>query len=124
MTTWTSEYFCGNKISDYGLEHNRVDYKTLASAFEAILNNNIMQAAASIGEWELVNGSDYNEETEEWVETFQSYIVSDQGAQILQEYTDEILYYNSELDMYVWCVDHYGTAWDYVLTDIEVKLDK
>ena len=26
--------------------------------------------------------------------------------------------YLEELDMYIWCVTHWGTAWDYVLTDI------
>ena len=35
--------------------------------------------------------------------------------------TDEIVYYNEELDMYVWGITHYGTSWDYVLTDIAIK---
>lgn len=50
-------------------------------------------------------------------EIFQYYIVSETGADILQE-INEIVYYNEELDMYVWGVTHYGTAWSYVLTDI------
>ena len=25
---WKSKYFCGNKISDYGIENKRVDYAT------------------------------------------------------------------------------------------------
>ena len=50
-------------------------------------------------------------------EIYQYYIVSDQGAELLEEY-NEIVFYNDELDMYVWCVTHWGTSWDYVLTDI------
>lgn len=53
-------------------------------------------------------------------EIFQYYIVSDQGAKILKE-INEIVFYNEELDMYVWGVTHFGTSWDYVLTDIKLN---
>lgn len=57
-------YFCGNEISAYGQEHNRLDYATFAKAFDAVLNNSIMEKGWNIGNgWELVNGSDYDEET-------------------------------------------------------------
>ena len=56
---------------------------------------------------------------EEEQEIFQYYIVSDNGARILEE-ANEIVYYNEELDMYLWGVTHWGTSWDYVLTDIEI----
>lgn len=36
----------------------------------------------------------------------------------IEEYTNEIVYYNETLDLYVWGVTHWGTSWDYVLTDI------
>ena len=51
-------------------------------------------------------------------EVFQWYIISDSGAELLKEWTEEIVFYNAELDMYVWGVTHWGTSWDYVLTDI------
>lgn len=154
-------HFFGNEISKYGQENHRVDYRTLAKAFDAVLNNNIV-SATGWENWETVNGyneyaedSDGNEysyseaqdrieelreeqeeldedserytEIEEDIrcledirynEIFQYFIISDNGAEILKEYTDEIVLYNSELDMYVWGVTHYGTSWDYVLTDI------
>ena len=113
------KYFCGNEISAYGQEHNRLDYATFAKAFDAVMNNNIMEKGQSIGNgWELVNGSDYDEENDEYAEVFQWFIVSDNGAQMIQDYTDEILYYHEELDIYLWGVTHYGTSWDYVLMDI------
>lgn len=120
--THTSKYFYGNKISDYGLEHGYVDYRTLAKCFDAVLNNNIIQKTWDLGEWELVSGSDYDEEYEEYTEIYQYYIVSDNAVEILQE-ADEIVYYNKELDMYVWGVTHWGTSWDYVLTNIKVELE-
>ena len=62
---------------------------------------------------ELEEGQDY------YPEIYQYYIVSDNGAEILKRF-NEIVFYNERLDMYVWGVTHWGTSWDYVLTDIEI----
>ena len=118
---WRSEYFYGNKISDYGLEQGYVDYHTLAKAFDAVLNNNIYAMTQDVGYWELESGSDYDEEEDSYAEIFQYYIVDDYGAEILKE-AGEIVYYNEELDMYLWGVTHWGTSWDCVLTDIKLEL--
>lgn len=67
---------------------------------------------------ELENEIDDLENSERYSEIFQYFIISAQGASILEEYTNEIVYYNEALDLYVWGVTHYGTSWDYVLTDI------
>jgi hypothetical protein len=160
-------HFCGNKISDYGREHGFVDYATLAKSFDAVLNNNIVEATGWEN-WETENGYmeyyednngntyDYDsaqeriseleekqleldEESDEYAEiqedidnlndphyeeVYQYYIISDNGADILKRYTHEIVIYNAELDMYVWCVTHWGTSWDYVLTDIPCEKSK
>lgn len=164
MNIW-GKYFYGNKISDYGIEHKRLDYGTLAKAFDCVLNNSIIGFMPDY--WEKESGfvdneseideinerlsdiedemnqliDESKEETEEYKnleaeqaeleekkedlenemdyepEVYQWYIVSDQGADILKE-INEIVYYNSELDMYLWGVTHWGTLWDYVLTDV------
>ena len=112
----------------------------MAKSFDAVLNNDIIKNTANIGYWEIVNGNDckyydtvledyvdydsienWNNIEEEYFDIYQYYIISGNGATILEEYTDEIIFYNEDLDMYVWGVTHYGTNWDYVLTDI--KLD-
>lgn len=180
------KYFYGNEISEYGQEHGYVDYATLAKAFDAVLNNDIIQKTYDIGYWEQESGTiDNSEEIEElqeqveelteqkddleweepeaddtdeyinkykeWEENlkelenkieelerkieeleeeqensyneecYQYYIVSDNGARLLEE-INEIVFYNEELDMYVWGVTHCGTSWSYVLTDIRCNV--
>ncbi len=112
--------FYGNPISEYGQAHGYVDYAALVKAFDAVLNNDIIAKTADIGFWELENGCDYDEDTDCYAEIYQYYIISAAGAEILEEYTNELVWYNETLDIYVWGVDHYGTSWDYVLTEIEI----
>ena len=53
-----------------------------------------------------------------YYDVFQWYIIDERGAELCQE-AGEIVYYNDALDLYLWGVTHYGTSWDYVLTDIK-----
>lgn len=169
------KYFYGNEISEYGQKHGYVDYATLAKAFDAVLNNEVIHKTYDVGYWEQESGMiDNTEEIEELqeeidsiqydidemieadesfedsekhlamvdkmeelqdkineleeeqeesynAECYQYYIVSDNGAEILKE-INEIVFYNEELDMYVWGVTHYGTSWSYVLTDIKCNV--
>lgn len=61
------------------------------------------------------------EEKENQPEIFQYFIVSDNGAEIIKQYTNDPLFYNEELDIYVWGITHYGTGWNYVLTDVKLN---
>ncbi len=70
---------------------------------------------------EQIKSLEYEQEQQQ--EIFQYYIIDDAGAQILQDWTDEIVYYIDYLDIYIWGVTHYGTSWDYVLTDIKIEKD-
>lgn len=117
-----SQCFYGNKISQYGLQNGYVDYATLAKSFEAVLANDLIAKTQSVGYWEIVNGCEYDEESDTWTDIYQYYVIDSQGAQILEELTDEIVFYNEELDLYVWGVTHYGTSWSYVLTNIKVEV--
>lgn len=60
-------------------------------------------------------------EQDEEPEIFQYFIVSPYGAEMIQDYTDNPLFYLEKLDMYVWGVTHWGTSWEYVLTDIKLN---
>ena len=187
-----SNYFYGNKVSNYGIEHGYVDYRTLAKAFDGVLANDIIEKTNYVvGEWEqesgIIDNSDEIEEIREQIEEleeqadnteydmediaevnedyensniyiamkskldklkeqiaeleeqieeleeeqensyyqeiFQYYIVDSNGAEILKE-AEEIVFYNYELDLYVWGVTHWGTNWDYVLTNIKICKDE
>ena len=151
--TIKGKYFYGHEVSIYGQENGYVDYRTLASAFDAVMSNDIIEKTRDIGYWESIganeeyyeyNGDEYgydeldelrdeyDDESEEYEaisealdnpyyhDIFQYYIVSDNGAEILAE-AGEIVFYNEELDMYVWGVTHWGTSWDYVLTNIKIE---
>ena len=116
-----TKYFYGNEVSEEGQKYNRLDYGTLAKSFNHVMANDIMSKTANIGYWDLVSGSYYDEETDSFTDIYQLFIVDSQGAEILEE-CNEIVYYNEELDMYVWGVTHYGTSWDYVLTDVPINV--
>ena len=58
-------------------------------------------------------------EQDEIPEVYQWYIVSDNAKSILED-AEQIVYYDDELDIYVWGVTHSGTSWDYVLTSIKI----
>lgn len=68
-----------------------------------------------------INELEEEQENSYNAEIYQYFIVDSQGAEILKE-INEIVFYNEELDMYVWGVTHYGTSWDYVLTDIKCNV--
>ena len=59
------KYFYGNEISSYGQENGYVDYATLAKAFDAVMNNSIIENTLEIGYWEQESGFvDHAEEIE------------------------------------------------------------
>lgn len=110
----------GHEVSEYALKNGYLDYLTLSKIVgDCVLNNEIFMHAG-YENWELTNGEEENE-CGDYYEVYQYYIISDSGAQFLEEYTDEIVYYNEQLDMYLWGITHFGTSWDYVLTDIKIE---
>lgn len=116
ITLYNGEAY-GHRVSEYGLEHGYLDYLTLSKIVgDCILNNAIFEYAG-YENWELENGLE-EDAYGDYHEVYQYYIITGFGAEFLQEFTDEIVYYHGDLDMYVWGVTHFGTSWDYVLTDI------
>lgn len=127
MRALYSDYFCGNQASEYARENGFLDYATLAKAFDAVLSNNIMSDTENAGfYWEQIagmidNSDEIEEEQDRPPEIFQFFIVSGAGAEIIQEWTDDPVFYCDALDLYLWGVTHWGTSWDYVLTDIKLN---
>lgn len=102
----------GIEVSAYAKEKGYLDYRTLAKMLDdCILNNSLRDMTLGIiGTWEIVTG-----EFDKMI--MQDFIISRHGFEILKEYTDEIVFYNDELNLYIWGVTHWGTSWDYELTN-------
>ena len=114
MTLYGNRVY-GEEVSPYGLEKGYLDYRTLARILGDVIHNDTVREETPY-EWEIVNG-EYDEDIS------QDFIISEYGYKFLAEYTDEIVFYNETLDLYIWGVTHIGTSWDYVLTDIKLVKD-
>lgn len=87
------KYYYGNPISDYGMEYGRVDYATLAKAFDAVLNNDIMSLTYDIGYWEQVSGIVDNQEEIDKLEEKKDELEEENESspsQIIENEIDEI----------------------------------
>ena len=141
------EYYYGEKVSEYALENGYVDYRALAEVVgDCVLCNAMAKRfydtleldsaedtlyTVDCTEEEYENDQDLKEEYETYqdyvdynerpLDIYQWYIVSDSGAFFLENNTDEIVMYDTELEVYVWGITHWGTPWDYVLTSIKLK---
>lgn len=112
-------YILSKDLNDYEKEHNSVSYANIIKRYvnDMVLCNNIVEADFSV--YENMSQSDYDEETDTYNEIYQWFICS-----ALDEYDIKALNhfgvitsYSNLLDCDVICVDHWGTSWDYVLTD-------
>lgn len=71
-----------------------MDFQTLARIMgDCILNNTIREA--TMLDWKIANGEFDNM-------VMSDYIISEYGYKFLKEYTDELVFYNEKLDLYIW----------------------
>ena len=99
------------------IKNGRDSYKKMVEfcADSMILNNDIIPALqAKDFYFDFFCGSDYDEEEDCYIDIFQYFIIDYSAAERFAEYTNEIVMYNEELDLYILCVTHCGTGWDYV----------
>lgn len=61
-------------------------------------------------EYEQLNEKDA-ETHEQEVDIYQYFIITERDAERLQKYTNELVLYNEQLDLYLLCVCHFGTGW-------------
>lgn len=125
------------KLNDYEREHNEISFKRLVNKLftDMILCNDITklfynEIGGKYTEPELEIGNDYDDENDCTIDIYQYFIVdfSSWTYELMKKYAEQfgkefILYYIEELDLYVLGVTHFGTGWDYVLTDIEPSED-
>lgn len=61
--------------------------------------------------YRLENNEDFTGAYYEYDDIYQYYIISSYDAERLSDYTNELVIYNNDLDLYLLCVKHFGTAW-------------
>ena len=124
-------------LNEYERKHNKISFKRLVNKLfsDMILCNDITklfynEISGKYTEPEIEIGTDYDEETGEQVDIYQYFIVdfSNLTYKLITKYKEQfgkefILYYIKELDLYILGVTHFGTSWDYVLTDIKPSED-
>lgn len=110
-----------SKMGKYEIEKGFVSYKTICDYYigDMVLCNNIIEIDPSV--WDNMQISEMAEYSEEYPEIFQYYLCH------LTEWEEEdakkaglLLSYSNKLDCDVLCVTHWGTSWDYVLTDVKL----
>ena len=78
-----------------------------------VLNNDIISNLSNKGFYfDILCGTEYDEEEDTYYDVYQNYIISSSDAERLEEYTNELVYYCEELDIYVLGVCHFGTPWN------------
>ena len=105
---------------------NRISYRRLVERIGRVwLFNQAPELAEN--DFEFVLNSDYDEENNEYLEIYQYYLIDIDSYTLekLQELKckDLIIAWSEKLQEYVLFVDHYGTSWDYVMTDIQPTTD-
>lgn len=121
------------------LQEEKTTYRDMISfcCDSMILNNYLMEELQKNGlyfdlfcgddtlyynkEYEQITRQEYEqleedgEETHtEYADVFQWFIIDYSDAERLAKYTNELVYYNEDLGLYLLGVSHYGTSWDYV----------
>ena len=96
------------------LINNKKSYKEMIDfccGGDCIVNNRICECLMNMGiSYEIYTGDLNNNE----YGILQYFIVSNLASEELQKRTNETVIYFKDADLYLLCVTHYGTDWDYV----------
>ena len=102
----------GFEVSAFGKEKGYLDYRTLANMLEDLVPNNLIRDA-TMQDWKIVSGVFHEA-------VMQDYIITKYGYELLKKYTDELVFYNEKLDMYIWAATRLDHGWAYALTNIKL----
>ena len=102
----------GIEVSAYGKEKGYLDYRTLAYMLEHVIPNNLIREA-TLSDWKIVSGKLKGV-------VMQDFIITKFGYEILNKYTDELVLYNEDLDMYIWASSIWESGAAYKLTNVKL----
>ena len=117
------KFYCNlEDLNEEEKRTNRISYRRLIDRIGRVwLFNKAPELSNYDFEYEI--GSDYDEETDEYEEIYQYYLIETDNytLQKLNEINckDIIIAYSETLEEYVLMVTHWGTSWDYVMTEFK-----
>lgn len=114
-----------NELNEEEKRRGKISYRRLINR----ISNNIFlfneAPKVSNYDFDFICGNDYDEENDEYIDIYQYYLIDlCVDEKTLQDLSDDLIIAWSEtLQNYVLFVDHFGTSWDYVMTDIKYTTD-
>lgn len=115
-----------NDLKDLNEEERRTGCISYRRLIDRISNSIFLFNEApklSNYDFEFIIGNDYDESIDEYVEIYQYYLIDlciSENDELLKQLQNELIIAWSEtLQNYVLMVDHFGTSWDYVMTNIK-----
>ena len=121
------KFYCNlEDLNEEEKRTNRISYRRLIERIGRVwLFNNAPKLSNYDFEYEV--GTDYDEENDEYVDIYQYYLIdtNDYTLEKLRDINckDVIIAWSETLEEYILMVDHWGTSWDYVMTDFEPTND-
>jgi len=117
------KFYCNLKeLNEEEKKRNKISYRRLIERIGDVwLFNNAPKLSNYDFKYEV--NSDYNEKEDEYIDIYQYYLIDINNYMIERlndiNCKDVIIAYSPTLEQYVLMVDHFGTSWDYVMTDFE-----
>lgn len=121
------KFYCNlEDLNEEEKKRNKISYRRLIERIGNIwLFNNAPELSNYDFEFEI--GSDYDEKNDEYTEIYQYYLIDTNEYCINNlkkiNCNDVIIAWSEKLGNYVLMVTHFGTSWDYVMTDFEPTND-
>ena len=111
--------FWGQTLQEQEIESGYISYGTLAKC------GNLVQidSQSAINDLYEQHGIYIDENNEEvYREFFQIYVIDGNLKDIIEKYAPtECICYSEDIGAYIWGIDHFGTNWDYINTEIKIE---
>lgn len=117
------KFYCNlEDLNEEEKRRNKISYRRLVERIGRVwLFNNAPKLSNYDFEFEV--NSDYDSETDSYTDIYQYYLIDVNNYTIekLNEINckDVIIAWSETLEEHILMVDHFGTSWDYVMTDFE-----
>ena len=111
-----------NELNGQEKKTGRVSYRRIIDRYisDLVLCNDIENVEEFV--WENMQNVDFDSDEEICIYQYYLCNLSEYEKEQLLEY-GIILSYSNKLELDILCVDHLGTSWDYVMTDVEWSTD-